>query len=83
MGDIPQPRGTNAIHARLVFLDLLKLDADGIGQLLLRCTIHPPAMADPRANMDVYFMLNLIHGSSYSCMILIDPALTDYRPVCS
>src|SRR5690606_1008111 len=57
-GDVPQTRGTDPVHAGLVLLDLLELDADTLGELLLRHTHHPAAMTDALADVDVHWMLH-------------------------
>src|SRR5690606_4849579 len=53
LGDVPEPRGADPVHAGLVFLDLLELDADDIAELLLGHSDHPPPVPDPLANMHV------------------------------
>jgi hypothetical protein len=59
-GDIPKPRSADAISARFVFLDLLKLDPDLLGQLLL-CYAHKPStMSNSLANVHVHWMRHVI-----------------------
>jgi hypothetical protein len=45
--------GAYAIGPLLVFLDLLKGDAEGLAQLLLTHSKHHTAEANPTADMDV------------------------------
>ncbi|GAA0379742.1 hypothetical protein GCM10009093_03420 [Brevundimonas terrae] len=53
MGQIPQPRGRYAIGPALVFLHLLKTDAQTLSKLLLRQAQHTAAAAHPAANMQI------------------------------
>jgi hypothetical protein len=51
VGDVPQPRRADPVHPGLVFLDLLELDPDSIGELLLGHSDHPATVTDPLADM--------------------------------
>ena len=48
-----QPAGADAVRALLVFLDLLKRDAELVAELLLAQAEHLPAHAHPAADIDV------------------------------
>ena len=60
VGDIPQTRGGDAVHAGLVFLNLLELDANLVGQLLLRHADQPAPMTDAFAHVDIDRMFHVI-----------------------
>ena len=47
LGDVPEPRRADPVHAGFVLLDLLKLDPDDVAELLLGHADHPAAMPDP------------------------------------
>mmetsp|Transcript_20052 Transcript_20052/g.44761 ORF Transcript_20052/g.44761 Transcript_20052/m.44761 type:complete len:155 (-) Transcript_20052:50-514(-) len=60
VSDIPQPRSAYTVCAGFVFLDLLELDPDTFGKLLLGHTHQPPALANALSDMDVYKMCHHI-----------------------
>ncbi len=72
--DVPKPGRTYAIGPGLIFLDLLKLDANHISQFLLGHTNEPAPLTDTFSHMSVHDMCHLnsqlsqIHGSLKSLL---------------
>ena len=60
LGDVPEPRGGDPVHPGFVFLNLLELDSNALGQLLLGHPEHPPAVANPLSDMHIDRMFHLI-----------------------
>jgi hypothetical protein len=55
-GNIPEPRGADAVCACLILLDLLKFYANKLCQALLGHAGQPTALSYPLANMNIYFV---------------------------
>src|SRR5216683_527781 len=56
LGEFEQPARADAVGAALIFLNLLKREADGRPELLLAHPEKGPALAHARADMDVHRM---------------------------
>jgi hypothetical protein len=65
LGNIPKAGRADAVHAGLVFLDLLELDADLFRQLLLGHANHPAAVANALADVNVNGMF---HDAILMCL---------------